>query len=192
MINNSMSAPEDENTLRAAICSALHLKPSTPHPPPLAIKVTTFRKMSKPTTRRILHRLPLLLRILLCVICYFHPVTIDSITMSASGGWIDTLLLSQIFKHYPDQDKEIRSLHAKISSWLSDANFVVILGAIKGVAQVPINSIYDIICHLNFDDVLAYRATPHTETQTGELKQVLRLSGVSSISWSKCPNRGRS
>lgn len=169
---------DNETKILAAICSALHSTPSVPHPPELGVKITTIKKMSNPKTKHFIHRLPLLLRLLLNPICYFHPVWIEGITASASGRWIDTLLVSEIFKSYGEQDKEIASLRTRISAWLSNANFVVELSGIKGLAQVPINFNYDIISNLVFDDVLAYRSIPRPDTEFNDLTRVLHLAGA--------------
>jgi hypothetical protein len=164
----------DDNAVRAAICSQLHAKPSVPHPPQRSIKVTTLQNLSPPYVRRFLHRLPMLLRLLLNPLSYFHPVTISSITATASGRWIDTMLVEKLFLDYAEQDNEIGSLKKRISSWLSDANFAVGLAGITGIASVPFIPTYDIRCQLAFDDVMSYRALPAQL----DLKQVIRLGGA--------------
>jgi hypothetical protein len=102
----------------------------------------------------------MLLRLLLNPLAYFHPVKINSITATASGQWIDSLLVYKPFQEYGAQDSEIRNLKTRISSWVSDANFAIELGAITGLAQVPFIPTYDITCQPLFDDVMAYRALP--------------------------------
>ena len=164
----------DDNAIRAAVCSQVHSKPSVPHPPQKSIRVTTLQNSSPPYVKRFLHRLPMLLRLLLNPLSYFHPVHIASITATASGQWIDSMLVQNVFKEYAKQNSEIRHLQQSISSWLSNANFAVELGGITGIAHVPFIPTYDIICHLMFNDVMAYRALP---TQV-ELKQVVRLGGA--------------
>ncbi|KUJ21648.1 uncharacterized protein LY89DRAFT_694187 [Mollisia scopiformis] len=165
---------EDDNALRAAICSQLHPEPSVPHPPQKSIKVTTLQNLMPAYIRRFTHRLPMLLRLLLNPLSYFHPVKISSITAAASGRWIDSILIEKIFKSYWETDSEIRSLKNRISAWLSDSNFVIELGPIIGLAQVPFIPTYDINCHLSFSDVMAYRALP----KDIDLKQVVRLGGA--------------
>jgi len=164
----------DDNNLRAAICSQIHQKPSVPHPPQKSIKVTTLQKLSPPYIRRFMHRLPMLLRLLLNPLSYFHPVHISSITATASGRWIDSMLVAKVFEDYASHDSEIRSLKKRISHWLSDANFAVELTDITGIAQVPFIPTYDILCQLGFNDVMASRALPHKV----ELQQVVRLGGA--------------
>ncbi|KAK0125673.1 hypothetical protein ONS95_000324 [Cadophora gregata] len=164
----------DDNAIRAAVCSQVHSKPSVPHPPQKSIRVSTIKSSSPPYVKRFLHRLPMLLRLLLNPLSYFHPVKVTAITTTASGRWIDSILVQKIFKEYAEQNSEIRHLQQSISSWLSDANFAVELGGITGIAHVPFISTYDINCHLMFNDVMAYRALP---TQV-ELKQVVRLGGA--------------
>lgn len=164
----------DNNAIRAAICSQLQPKPSVPHPPQRFIKLTTLRNLSPPYVRRFLHRLPMLLRLLLNPLSYFHPVHISSITATASGRWIDSMLVENIFQDYATQDSEIASLKRRISSWLSDANFAVSLAGITGIASVPFLPTYDIQCQLGFNDVMSYRALPAQL----DLTQVIRLGGA--------------
>ncbi|TVY84855.1 hypothetical protein LSUE1_G001306 [Lachnellula suecica] len=151
----------DDNNMRAAICSQIHTKPSVPHPPQKSIKVTTLQDLTPLYMRKFMHRLPMLLRLLLNPLSYFHPVNINSITATASGRWIDSMLVEKVFQDYADNDREIRSLKERISHWLSDANFAVALTGITGLAQVPFIPTYDIICQLGFEDVMAYHARFH-------------------------------
>ncbi|KFY21906.1 hypothetical protein V493_06997 [Pseudogymnoascus sp. VKM F-4281 (FW-2241)] len=164
----------DANALRAAICSELHQKPSVPHPPRRSIKVTTLQNGLPPPVRKLLHRLPILLRLLLNLLSYFHPVKISSITGTASGRWINAMLEKEIFKDYWENDTEIRHLKERISLWLTDANFAVELGGITGLAQVPIMSSYDIICQLDFEDVMAYRTLP----REANMNRVIQIGGA--------------
>ncbi|PMD64460.1 uncharacterized protein K444DRAFT_583158 [Hyaloscypha bicolor E] len=164
----------DDNAVRAAICSQLHSKPSVPHPPQRSIKVTTLQNLAPPYIRGFMHRLPMLLRLLLNPLNYFHPVKISSITATASGRWIDSMLVEKVFLDYADQDHEIANLKKRISSWLSYANFAVGLSGITGIASVPFIPTYDIRCQLVFDDVMSYRALPAQL----DLKQVIRLGGA--------------
>jgi len=165
---------EDDNALRAAICSQLHSKPSVPHPPRHSVKVTTLQNLSQPSVRRFMHRLPMLLRLLLNPVSYFHPVNISAITATASGRWIELMLVENIFKGYWSSSSDISSLKERISSWLSDANFAVEFGGITGLAQVPLVPTFSITCQLAFEDVMAYRALP----KEVHLHQVVRLGGA--------------
>lgn len=165
---------ENDKDKRAAICTQLHDKPTIPHPPKRSIKVSTIKALTPPRIRRFLHRLPLLLRLLLNPIAYFHPVFISSITAGGSGRWLQNMLSELVFKDFAEQDSEIRKLKARVSSWLSDANFVFEVVDIIGMATVPINTIYDITSHLTFEDVMAYRTLP----KEVDLKQIIRLGGA--------------
>ena len=160
--------------MRAAICSQLHDMPSIPHPPKLSVKVTTLQNLSPPWLRQFLHRLPLLLRLLLNPMSYFHPISITSITAAGSGKWITYMLRENVFKHYGEHNAEIRRLEKRISSWLSDANFAAELLDITGIAQVPVITAFDIICQLTIRDVMAYRTLP----KDIDLKQVVRVGGA--------------
>lgn len=164
----------NDRDLRAAICSELHNKPSISHPPQRSIKVTTLQNLSPPWVRTLLHRLPMLLRLLLNPITYLHPVHISSITAAGSGRWISYILGEHIFQDYGQDAAEIRRLEQKITSWLSEANFVLQLADILGLAQSPFLPDSDINCQLKIDDVMAYRSLPASV----ELKQVTRLGGM--------------
>ena len=165
---------DDEREFRAAICSQLHVKPSVPHPPTRSVKVTTLRNLSPPYIRKFMHRLPMLLRLLLNPLSYFHPVSISSITAAGSGKWIKHLLETKVFEHYGDEAAELRRLQSKISAWLADANFAIELADVTGFAQVPFMTAFDIFCYLSFGDVMAYR----TITEDATLKQVVRFGGA--------------
>ena len=166
--------PNNAKDLKAAICSELHNKPSISHPPLRSIKVTTLQNLSPLWVRTILHRLPMLLRLVLNPLSYFHPIHISSIAAAGSGRWISSMLGDHIFQDYGDDTAEIRRLEAKITSWLSEANFVLELADILGLAHVPFLSGFDIKCELRMSDVMAYRSLPAAV----ELKQVTRLGGA--------------
>jgi hypothetical protein len=159
---------------RAAICSRLQPTPSVPHPPTRSIKVTTLQNLSKPKVRSFLHRMPFLLRLLLNPIAYFHPVYITSITVAGSGKWISWLLKTHLFKDYAKESRELRKLERRLVSWLTDANFVLQLADIKGLATVPVSPVYDINTLLKIDNIIAYRALEKEVT----LEEVIRLGGA--------------
>ncbi|KAG6123352.1 hypothetical protein E4U13_007268 [Claviceps humidiphila] len=163
-----------EDAVRAAICSKLHSKPSVPHPPMRSVKVTTLQRLSPPRVRRFLHRLPMLLRLLLNPISYFHPIKVASITATASGRWIDTILEQTLFKGYGDYDSDVAAVKARICKWVSDANFAVVLGSMQGNAHVPVDPSYDMTCQILLDQILAFRALPLAV----DLNQVVSLGGA--------------
>lgn len=160
--------------VRAAICSKLQESPTVPHPPTKSVKVSTLRNITPNWQREFMHRLPLLLRLLLCPLSYFHPIGIKSITAAGSGKWITHMLMEHVFKQYGQVDAEIRRLQARVFRWLADANFALELLDIEGFAQVPIFTDFDINAYLAFGDVLAYRTVPEEVTQ----KEVVRLGGA--------------
>lgn len=168
----------DDSAVRAAICSLLHSKPSVSNPPPRSVKVTALRTLSSPRMRRFMHRLPLLLRLLLNPLSYLHPVTIRSITATASGEWIKSILVQTMFKNHDSAEEESERLRESISSWLTDANFTVGLGTMAGQAHVPLlaasSSSSGIHCQMAFDGVVAHRALAK-ETSVCE---VVKLRGA--------------
>lgn len=165
---------ENENDIRAAICSHLQQTTSVPHPPRLSIKVTTLQNLMPPHVRRFMHRLPFLLRLLLQPLSYFHPVNISSITASASGKWVDHMLVENIFKDYAESSSDLRAIKTRIGHWLRHANFTAELGTITGLARVPLIPTYDITTELAVESVLAYRALPAEVS----LHQVVSLGGA--------------
>ncbi|TGO80788.1 hypothetical protein BELL_0001g00500 [Botrytis elliptica] len=192
------------NDIRAAICSQLHRQPSITHPPSRSIKVTTLQTLAPPHIRAILHRLPMLLRLLLHPLAHFHPVKISSLTATGSGKWIQEILSTKLFKNTTiytppssptspifssasfasrrpsdptaaaDDDSAIPKIQQRINEWLLPANFVLQLGSITGLAQVPFLSTYDIHCSLSSSNIQVYRTLPSTIA----LKQVVRLGGA--------------
>ncbi|KAF2089616.1 hypothetical protein K490DRAFT_36956 [Saccharata proteae CBS 121410] len=166
----------DKQHMRAAVCAQLHDKPTIPHPPRRSIKVTTIQNLPPPWLRRFLHRLPLLLRLLLNLISYFHPVNIASITAAGSGKWIRHMLEEKVFQGYGADGGELERLQQRIFTWLADANFAVEMANITGFATVPLMTAFDIVCRLFIDDVMMYRTLP----EKVDLKQVVRLGGADS------------
>ncbi|OAR01838.1 hypothetical protein LLEC1_05993 [Akanthomyces lecanii] len=169
---------DDEPARRAAICSLLHATPSVPNPPQRSVKMTALRTLSSPRMRHFMHRLPLLLRMLLSPLSYFHPVTIRSITATASGDWLKSLLVQTIFRSHDSSEVELEleRLQEAISSWVSDANFTVGLGTMAGQAHVPLLSSSSIYCQMAFDGVVAHRAALGQETTS--VCEVVKLRGT--------------
>ncbi|KAJ8064714.1 hypothetical protein OCU04_007034 [Sclerotinia nivalis] len=74
----------------------------------------------------------------------------------------------------PEDETTIPQIQQRINTWLIPANFVLELGPITGIAQIPLLPTYDIHCSLCSSNIIAYRALPSAAT----LKQVLRLGGA--------------
>ncbi|KAJ9606068.1 hypothetical protein H2200_009029 [Cladophialophora chaetospira] len=166
--------PSNSGDMRAAICSELHDKPSVPHPPTRSVKVTTLQNLTAPKVRKFMHRLPFLLRLLLNPIAYFHTIHIKAITVGGSGKWLQHMLHEMVFRDYLERATGVTNLERRLSAWLSDANFVVEIANIVGMAQVPLSTAFDITTQLRVDDVMAYRTLPAKV----DLKQVVRLGGA--------------
>ena len=66
------------------------------------------------------------------------------------------------------------SCELKSSAWLSNANFAPELADVTGLAQVPVEPSFDIICYLGATDVIAYRTRLEDLTTT----QAIRLGGA--------------
>jgi hypothetical protein len=116
----------------------------------------------------------MLLRLLLNPISYFHPVKVSSITATASGRWIEAMLVQNIFRDYGDSNTELQQVKTRVSAWLSGSNFVVELCNFVGLAQVPLIPSYNINCRLACDGVFAYRALPGQASPS----QVISLGGA--------------
>lgn len=162
------------NDVRAAIAAQIQDHASLPHPPKQTIRLSTLRQTSHPNLKRFLHRLPLLYRLLLNPIASFHPVKVKSVAIGASGRYFKHLMNSYFWKHYVTSDPDIRRLENRISTWLSDANFVVELVGLDCSAQVPVNTNFDIETRFRIKDVMAYRTLPGG----ADLKQVVRIGGA--------------
>ncbi|ORY87836.1 hypothetical protein BCR37DRAFT_375746 [Protomyces lactucae-debilis] len=171
---NGTTEDLDEQDDRAGICAYLHAVPSIVNPPQRSIKVTTLQNLTPPAIRRFLHRLPLLLRMLLNVLAYSHPIKISSITAAGSGGWLKSLLESELFKEYTKRNAELRKLEKRVAQWTEEAHFAVQLVDVTGLAAVPTISAYDIVTHLEFGDVLVYR----TLVSDMAMGKIVRLGGA--------------
>lgn len=165
---------ETDTNLRAAISAHIHSDPTIAHPPRKSIRLTTLRHNNHPKVKIFLHRLPLLYRLLLNPISYFHPIFIDSVTSSGSGKWFVSLMKKHFFKHYSSSDAEVRRLEGRISAWLADANFAVGLSNLFCTGYVPVDTDYDIECKFKIGDLLAHRTLP----EAVGLTQVVHLGGA--------------
>ncbi|PVH95148.1 hypothetical protein DM02DRAFT_166198 [Periconia macrospinosa] len=165
---------ETETNLRAAISAHIHTDPTITHPPRKSIRLTTLRHNNHPKIKIFLHRLPLLYRLLLNPISYFHPIFINSVTSTGSGTWFVSLMKKHFFKHYSSSDAEVRRLEGRISAWLADANFAVGLSNLFCTGYVPVDTDYDIECKIKIGDLLAHRTLP----EAVGLTQVIHLGGA--------------
>lgn len=164
----------NNSKLRAGICSQLHSKPSVPNPPPRSVKVTVLRELLPAKIRRFLHRLPMLLRLLLNPLSYLHPVTIHSITVTASGDLLKSVFQQTIFKKNDGSDTELERLREDILSGVTDAHFTVGLGSMTGQARVPVFPSSSILCQLAFDGIVVHRAL----TKDMIVYEIVKLRGV--------------
>lgn len=167
---------ENDRHVRAAICSQLHRKASIQHAPKHSVRVTTLQQLAPPWVLRLFHRLPLLLRLLLNPIAYFHPIRIEAITVGASGRWMQSILGTEMFKGYADRNTDIGKLRDRIFEWLSDANFVVGLNEFTGQGLVPVDTDNDITCRMAVEEITLYRTVP----RQANLKKAVQLGGADS------------
>ncbi|KAF2672541.1 hypothetical protein BT63DRAFT_422991 [Microthyrium microscopicum] len=165
---------ENEKHVRAAVCARLHDRASIPHPPQNSISVTAFQNLSNPSVKRFLHRLPMLLRLLLSPLSYFHPIQITSITVGSSGKWIQHLLQGHVFKHYSATSADIRRLETRVNTYLSKAKFILQLNQLASIAHVPFFTSFDIEARLSVADVNISRTLP-LETS---ISQPIQLRGA--------------
>lgn len=165
---------DNDRHLRAAICTRLHRKPSIQHPPRWSVRVSTLQKLAPPWLVRLMHRMPLLLRLMLNPLAYFHPITMDSATMGASGHWMKFMLSSELFESYAENSADIGKLRDRVFHWLDDANFVIGLSEFTGQGLVPIDPHNDITCRMAVDEVTLYRTVPSQAT----LKKSIQLGGA--------------
>ncbi|KAF2641173.1 hypothetical protein P280DRAFT_489605 [Massarina eburnea CBS 473.64] len=165
---------ETDRKLRAAISAHIHEDPTIAHPPRKSIRLTSLLENKHPKFKIFLHRLPLLYRMLLNPISYFHPIFIDSVTSTGSGKWFVSLMKKHFFKHYSSSDAEVRRLEGRISAWLADANFAVGLNNIYCTGHVPMDTDYDIECKFKIGDMVAHRTLP----EAVGLTQVIHLGGA--------------
>lgn len=79
-----------------------------------------------------------------------------------------------VFKNHAENDAGIRKLKTRIEAWLADANFVLEITSILGLAHVPLSAAFDIDTQIKVEDLMAYRTLP----QEVDLKQVVHLAGA--------------
>lgn len=165
---------DTETNLHAAVCTHIHDQPSVAHPPTKSIRLSTLAHNNHPKFKKFLHRLPLLYRLLLNPISYFHPIKVSSVTTAGSGKWFVSLMKHHFFKHYSTSDAEVRRLEGRISAWLADANFAVGLSDLFCTGHVPVDTDYDIECKFQIGDLMAHRTLP----EAANLTQVVHLGGA--------------
>ncbi|KAK5168451.1 uncharacterized protein LTR77_007021 [Saxophila tyrrhenica] len=171
------SALDDYDGARALLVAELQALPSVPHPPSQSVRVTTLQTLAPPSVRRLLHRLPLLLRTLvLAPISYLHPITVHCVTAGLPGCWVSAILTTKVFKHYSETSAGIRRLEEKISSWLTDASFCLQCEDFEAVAQVPFSSAAEVSVQMKVKGIAAYRSFAGGEES--QSSQVAQLDGA--------------
>lgn len=171
--NEHAKPPEDEREMRQAICARLQSVPAISHTPEHAITVSWLQNIF-PRTRRFLHRLPLLLRLLLNPLSYLHPIEIPSISIAGPGDKLKQVIKQRLFENQESLDANMEQLEEELSVWLSDASFCLEVSDLSGLTHVPLNSAGDILAYLQSGNIAIYR----TPNDTNEVTQVTHIGGT--------------
>lgn len=149
-----------EREMRAATCGRLAGSPAVPHTPASSIRVTTLQNLIPRWLARFLARLPLLLRIMLSLLSYLHPITIPSITIAGPGHWLAEILQRRVLDHYLEDSNEAHDLQNQAREWLENAVFSVDFTRISALGQVPVRTMHDVTAGLRCADTTVHRTAP--------------------------------
>ena len=173
-------APSDQATplawqkTRAATCEILEHVLSVPHRPRRCIKVSTILNLIPTWARRVLARMPFLLRLILMPLSYLHPIKMASTAMSASGSWLANVMQDSIYSHYAEDRDDIKQLQQMVSDWLTNATFCLDLANIQGLARVSLRAPQDITSSWS----CASSAVMRIEPDTNVVAPALRIEGA--------------
>lgn len=166
------SGSKSRREVRAAICAKLQDFPSVPHAPSRPVKVTTIVDLFPAWMRYILHRTPLLLRVMLRL-CSLHKVSIESMSAAGSGQRL-AVLRESVTKHQTNSQDDLKRLEDEVDVWLMDANFCLEFFDIDAFGQVPVRTALDIVTYARCADVIAYRTVP----DSGAIETSAELGGL--------------
>ena len=167
--------PRSEKEMRQAICAKLQDVPTISHTPAHAVKVSTLQAIL-PRVRRFLYRFPLLLRLLLNPLSYFHPIRISTLSVAGPGEQLQSFLESFVnkFQNEQTQDGDIEQFREEMSSWLSNASFCLEIANLSALGHVPLDSGGEITTYARSGNVGVYRTPLDSNTVT----QVTHIGGV--------------
>ncbi len=161
---------------RAALCSRLREAQSVPHAPRRSIKVSTLLQYVPRWLRRLILRLPCLIRAVLMPLSQLHPATAASITFAISGHWLAPGVDSKMAKEYAETDPEIEKVQSGVREWLTDADFCLDGVEVNGLAQVPFRKGMDIVTYLRCAELTAFRILEKGKS----IEKVAQIQGADS------------
>lgn len=170
---DSASKPSSEREMRQAVCAKLQDVPAVSHTPAFAVRVSVLQTIY-PRIRRFLHRLPLLLRLMLNQLSYFHPIHISSVSIAGPGERLKGLLEEYVIKDQASHDADMQQLEEEMSTWLEGASFCLEISDIASLAHVPLSTSGEITAYFRSADVTVYRTPLNTNT----VLQVSHIGGV--------------
>lgn len=149
-----------ERQLRAATCGRLAGSPTVPNAPSSSVRVTTLQNLIPRWLARFLARLPFLLRVVLMLLSYLHPISIPSITIAGPGHWLAEMLQRRILDHYLEDSSESQELQDKANEWLENAAFNADFTGISAFGQVPVRTMHNVTAELRCAGTTVFRTAP--------------------------------
>ena len=174
---SDQASPLAHQKTRAATCERLERCLSVPHRPRRSIKISTILDLIPIWVRRVLARMPFLLRLILMPLGYLHPIKITSIAVSASGSWLANVMEDLIYSRYAEDRDDIKQLQQTVSNWMTNATFCLDMTNIQGHAQVSLRVSQDIVSSLS----CASSAVMRIEPETNVVAPALRIEGGDAI-----------
>lgn len=158
-----------EGQLRAATCARLEGSPAVPHAPPDSVRVTTLQNLIPRRLAHFLARLPFLLRLVLMLLSYLHPIKIPSITIAGPGHWLAEILQHRVLDQYLEESDESHDLQYRAKEWLENAMLSVDFTKISALGQVPVRTMHDVTAGLRCADTTVFRSAPDVVETAMEL-----------------------
>lgn len=136
----SQEPPQLDEKIRAAMCEKLQDYTSVPHRPEQFIKASRILQYVPMWIRRFFSRMPLLLRLILMPLSYFHPIKTASASFSASGSWMADITRDKVYSIYGKDRDDIQELEQTMTDWMKDAMFCMDLADIQFAVDISARS----------------------------------------------------
>lgn len=157
---------------RSAICADLRKTRPAMSSPSSRIALSSLVNFFDPLMR-MLDKVPVVLRVFLCVLSQSHPISCPSICLTISGLLLGDTLKQNMFREHTSGDHRIAQLREQVSQWLTEADLYIDFAHLQGQGTVPLRTTNEIKADLRSKDVVVTRigdtaeATGQAATLTG-------------------------
>lgn len=158
---------------RVAVCTKLQQVPSVPNAPERSMSVAELLDLLPRWLRRFLKRAPLLQRFAMMLLGILHPVTVNVVSIGASGQRVADFQHRLIEKHLKC-DEEVQHLESLVEEWLQDTSVCFEFTNLHVINQVPLQIGRDMVIHARCDHITAYR----TFDGTSAVETALQIGGA--------------